>query len=329
MRAVVAAHVGGAAPVGSRTLASLLPVNLSSASIRNTMAQLAALGLVEKPHPSAGRVPTEAGLRLFVNELLDTAALVDYERRTLSDTVDDAEGGELMRVASRLLSERTRQLGFALAPRLYRVILRHLSLVRLSTDRVLVVVIARTGVSRQRVIHDTEASQAELDHIARTLNDRLEGRTLRELREALVDEARALRRHAGRILRRALEIGAALIEDEGDPSELVISSRLALLDQPEFQDPERVRELFHAIETHEDLVSYLDRMLAEPGVCVVFGSETGEPALRHCALVTATYGLPEAPLGRLGVLGPSRMDYARIIPLVEYLSELVTAKLAA
>jgi heat-inducible transcriptional repressor len=331
LRTFVAVYVGEAAPVGSDTLATLLPVNLSSATIRNTMMELAGLGLVEKPHASAGRVPTGQGLRVFVDELLDPIELVEYERRRLAETVEDADAGSVIRVASQLLSDRTRQLGFVLAPRLDRLRLQHLSLVRVSSERILIVLISVGGVTHQRVIEEEGvADQAELDRIARALNERLHGRTLRELRAALTGESRTLRRRANRIIQRALEIGARMLDVGADqPAELVIDNHLALLDQPEFRDPERLRQLLGAVEANDELVAYLDKVLGDSDVRVVFGEEVGEPALRQCALVTAPYGVAEAPLGRLGVLGPSRMDYGRIIPLVGYLSQLLTGRLTS
>lgn len=331
LRAVVAAYVGEAAPVGSATLAHLLPVSLSSATIRNTMAELTELGLVEKPHASAGRLPTERGLRLFVDQLLGPRRLEDWEKRAIAERVAPADPEGLLRTASQALSEHTRQLGFVVVPRLERIVLRHLTLVRLSSERVLAVLVSQTGVAYRRVLEDDGAGdQHDLDRIAAALNERVAGRTLAELREVVAGEASALRSLAQRLRERAACLATqALAPDGADPGDLLIATRLALLDQPEFRDPERVRGLFEAIETRERLIAILDQMLAARGVRVAFGQEIGEPALRHCALVASCYGGADAPLGMLGVLGPSRMDYARVISLVDYLSQLVTQRLRA
>jgi heat-inducible transcriptional repressor len=161
------------------------------------------------------------------------------------------------------------------------------------------------------------------------LNERVRGHTLREVRDRLARDARALRSHADALLARAVEIGArALALEPTDSDELVVASWLALLGQPEFHDLEQVRRILEAVETQERLVEILDEILPGRGVCVAFGEEVGEPALRCCALVAAPYGGSSDPLGALGVIGPSRMDYARVIPVVEYLSTLVTEKLA-
>ena len=152
LRAVVMAYFGDAAPIGSGTIAQLLPVKLSPATIRNTLAELGALGLVKQPHVSAGRVPSERGLRLFVDELQDREVLPAYEIRTIASRLADADAEGAMHVASQILSERTRQLGFVVAPRLDRVVLRHVSLVRLSSERLLVVLISQTGAAYRRVM---------------------------------------------------------------------------------------------------------------------------------------------------------------------------------
>jgi len=326
---VVSAYVGEASPVGSGMISVLLPVNLSPASVRNTLAELTELGLVEKPHASAGRVPTERGLRIYVDELLDLQGLADYEIRTLTGSVDEAGLAGVTHAASRLLSERTRQLGFVVSPRLDRMVLQHVSFVRLSTDRVLALLVSTDGRAHQRVIEEPgDRDQPKLDRMAADLNERIAGKSLTEVRQFLVRETEQLRSHAERLLARAVDLGAeAGADDVRDQVDLVIATRLALLDQPEFRDPERIRKLFGAIEEKQRLVEILDRVLADHGVKVAFGNEVEEPALRNCALVAAPYGDEFTPLGVLGVIGPSRMNYARVIPLVEFLSQLLTERL--
>jgi heat-inducible transcriptional repressor len=331
LRAVIASYVGDAAPVGSQMLAQLVPLPLCPASIRNTLGELAELGLVEKPHPSAGRVPTERGLRLFVDELLAPVGLASAQRRDIEFEMDEAEGEEVVPLASGLLSRHTRQLGFVLAPRLDRLVLRHVSLVRLSSEKLLAVLVTRTGSAwRCTLADDAGLSQAELDRAAALLNERVAGRTLPEVRERLAREARALRKQADRMLLRALELGARAVDAVGvEAADLVIATRLALLEQPEFRDPRRVRDLFEALETKARLLEILDHMLDREGVAVAIGEEIEEPALRGCALVARRYGAGAAPLGVLGVIGPSRMDFSRVIPLVDYVSEVVTGKLGS
>lgn len=329
LRAVVASYVGEAAPVGSKTLSHLLPMSLSSASIRNTLVELTELGLIEKRHASAGRVPSETGLRRFVDELLAPGDVAPSQRRELAYRFDDAQGDGVVSIASELLSRHTRQLGFVVPPRLDRMVLRGVSLVRLSSERLLVVLVAETGAAHHRVVEDVYGlSQPELDQIAALLRERVAGLTLLETRERIIAEARALRHEANELLVRALDLGTRALAGDA-AADLVIETRLALLDQPEFNDPQRLKELFQAIETKERLLDVLDELLGSDGVSVGIGGELEDPALQGCAVVATHYGEGSAgePLGVLGVIGPSRMDFGRVIPLVDYLSELVTGKL--
>jgi heat-inducible transcriptional repressor len=335
LRAIVHAYVGEAAPIGSQTLTHLLPMHISPASVRTTLAELAGMGLVEQPHTSSGRIPTEQGLRLFIDRLLDPKQLdasnvASYEMRNISYSVDEAEPDSVVNVASQLLSECTRQLGFVVAPRFERIVLSRISLVRLSSERVLVVLISNSGGVHRRVIAcDGEWGQSELDRTAVLLSERAAGRTLVELRAALIEESERLRDRAGELLARAIDLGRRAVAAGDDEVDLVIETRLALLDQPEFHDPQRLRDLFAALETKERLLEVLDHMLDSSGVSVAFGDEVDEPGLHHCALVASHYGGPDAPLGMLGVIGPVRMDYERVIPVVDYLSQVITGRLVA
>jgi heat-inducible transcriptional repressor len=201
----------------------------------------------------------------------------------------------------------------------------------LSAERVLAVLVAVNGDSFRHVIEgESDLDQRGLDRIAALLMERIAGRTLREVRKALRLEAQQLRKQADDLLFQALDLGSrALATDEQGAADLVIATRLALLDQPEFHDPARIRDLFAAVETKERLLEVLNQVLETNGVCVALGGELADPALRRCALVACHYGSGEDATGVLGVIGPSRMDYSRVISLVDYFSQVVTEKLTA
>jgi heat-inducible transcriptional repressor len=197
---------------------------------------------------------------------------------------------------------------------------------------VLAVLVAETGETLRRVVADEDSGgQPELDRLAAALNERIAGRSLTEVRDALAREVGALRSRAEGVLERAVQLAwrALQADDEGaaGQGDLVIATWLALLDQPEFRDAGRVKELLAAIETRQALLQVVERVLGAGGVTVALGEELGEPGLRQLALVAAPYG-SGAP-GVIGVIGPWRMDYARVMALVGYLSELVTRKLSA
>jgi heat-inducible transcriptional repressor len=328
LRAAIRAYLGEATPIGSKHISHLLVKKLSSATIRATLAELGALGMVQQPHASAGRVPTEQGLRTFIDHLLDRRDVAEYDRRAIVYHVDNAQSDAVVEVAAQVLSEQTRLLGFAVAPRLSRVTLQHVSLVRLAATRVLAVLVSNTGATYRRVITaDFDLDQRELDRAASHLTERAVGRTLPEVRDALRREAAALRSEADRLLRFAVELGTRAVAPQDEEVDIVVATRLAVLDQPELRDPRRIREILETLETKERLVEIIEEMLAGGGVQVALGGETDEPALSHCALVATRYGDELAPLGAVGVIGPSRMDYSRVIPLVAFCSRAITDKL--
>lgn len=328
LRAVVAGYVGEAVPVGSKTVSYLLPVPLSSASVRTTMAELTRMGLLDKPHASAGRVPSEAGLRLFLDRILDLSDVGSYARRSLDHSYDALESEAAVRRTSHLLTEHTGQLGFVLAPRLESVTLKRVSLIRVSSERLLVVLISGGGQVYQRVIEDAGVDDGvELEQLSALLNEIVDGCSLSEAKHAIERQMRALRSEADRLRRRALLLALrALDESSDDPSDLLMASTVVLLDHPEFHDPERAREIFQALETHGRLIEVIDEILSDQ-VSVALGADLGAAGLRDCAMIAAPYGPEDHPVGALGVIGPSRMDYGRIIPLVGYTSRLISQKL--
>jgi heat-inducible transcriptional repressor len=342
LRALVAAYVGQAGPVASQTLSVLIPTPLSSASIRNTLVELDEAGLIAKAHASAGRVPTELGLRVFIDHLLELVDIGPHHRRLLDRALDGVDAAETPRHASHLLSEYTRQLGFVVAPRVDHQRLRTLHLVPVSAERVLVVMITENGGVIERIIDEVDPIPLrDLERIGSLLSERVMGRTLLGLRRLLESERQRLRGEADDLMKRvwALGLSACVPQDDED---LVVASRLALLDQPEFSDPGRVRGLFSALETNQRLLDLL-RQIAHAedgetrvGLSMSLGTELGEPALRDCILMAVPYGVPDGAADRastesgvLGVIGPQRMDYGRVIPLVSYCGELVTRKFLA
>ena len=336
LRAVVAAYVAEASPVGSRAVSHLLAVSLSSASIRATMVELMELGLLTQPHASSGRVPTNRGLELFARHLVEPLEPGAYQQRFLARVLDEAQSEGVAFRASQVLSESTRQLGFVVPPRIEAIVLRHVSLVRVASDRVLAVLLSASGQAHRRVVaDDSGATQAELDRMAALLNEWAAGSTLPQARRTLERELERLRSRAGDVLMRAVRLGLRALDPEAAVdaapigADIVIATRLALLDQPEFGDPRRLRALFEAIETRETLSELLARVLTSAdGVSVALGAELAAQGLEDCALVAAPIGpaaaaAGESSVGAIGVIGPSRMDYGRVMGWVELCSRLV------
>jgi heat-inducible transcriptional repressor len=346
LRALVSAYIGQAGPVASTALSHLTSKPLSPASIRNTLGELHEAGLIDKAHASAGRVPTSDGLRLYVDHLLELGDLGPHQQRLLDREFEGFDAGETPKQASQLLSDHTRQLGFVVAPRVEHLRLRTIHLVPVAERRVLAVLVAENGGMIERVIDvAVPISRRELEKVREHLAERIEGRTLVGLRRFLEDERVRLRGEADDLMRRSWSLGlrACEVSNVSVEEDLVVATRLALLDQPEFSDPERIRGLFGALETNQRLLELLQRIAQADrgemgvGLSMSLGAELGEPSLRDCVLVAVPYGAtgvsgePDEgiPLGVLGVIGPQRMDYGRVIPLVHYCSEIVTRKLLA
>ncbi len=368
LRALVAAYVGRAGPVASGAISQLVRKSLSPASIRNTLVELHEAGLIDKAHASAGRVPTSLGLRVYVEQLLELGDLGPHHQRLLDREFDGLDAAGTPWQASHLLSEHTRQLGFVVAPRVERLRLRTLHLIPVAAGRVLAVLVAENGGVIERIVDDVgPISTRELERVREHLAERIEGRTLIGLRRLLETERGELQGEADDLLRRAWTLGmrACEVSDASVVDDLVIATHLALLDQPEFSDPERIRGLFAALETNQRLLDLLrqiaqaDRGETGIGLSMSLGVELGEPSLCDCVLIAVPYGSSvrdastqgassvgstqagysgegvsgepsgQEALGVLGVIGPQRMDYGRVIPLVHYCSELVTRKLLA
>ena len=373
LRALVTLYVEQAGPVASGMLSKHMPTSLSPASIRNTLAELHEARLIDKAHASAGRVPTPLGLSVFVDHLLDLSDLGPQQQELLDRALEGVDAAETPRQTSHLLSEHTRQLGFVMAPRVEHLRMRTLHLVPVAEQRVLAILVTENGGVVRRVFDFPERLTArELEQAAGLLARRVAGRTLTSLRRRLEREREQLRGEADRWLHRVWALGMHTCETEarGEGDDLVIATRIALFDQPEFSDPGRLRGLFAALETNQKLLGLLrqlasaDTGLAQVGFSVSLGRILDEPSLRDCALVAMPYGHLPAPdrgrviaargrragreesrtgsmddaygegdedgsLGVLGVIGPQRMDYGRVIPLVSYCAELVTRKLLA
>lgn len=363
LRALVVAYIDHAEPVASGALALMIPTPLSSASIRNTLAELHEAGLIDKAHASAGRVPTSLGLRVFVDHLVEFADLGPDHQRLLERSLEGVDAAETPRHASHLLSEHTRQLGFVVAPRVERMRMRTIHLVQVSSERLLAVLVAENGGVIERMIETVEPlPKRSLEKVAALLAEKITGRTLLGLQEVLERERERLQGEADDLTRSVWSLGlSACFAAAGSEldSDLVITTRIALLDQPEFSNPDRIRGLFAALETNRQLLDLLHRIAhadsgqMRVGLTMSLGTDLGEPSLRDCALLAVPYGDFEqgsgmgtstsAPpsdrggaagseeddslgLGVLGVIGPQRMDYGKVIPLVRFCSDLVTRK---
>lgn len=324
LQAVIDSYIETGSPVGSAALARTHDFSLSSATLRNIMAELEELGLLTHPHTSAGRVPTERGYRYYI----DTLISVGRDAGELPEQLDRAPGlqsGEihqLMEEASRFLAKMSRHTSVVIAPAEPEGQYKHIEFVRLRGTQVLIIFVTGTGTVLNKLVEmDEMISQHELNSFSMFLDDELEHLTLSEIRERLIERLREEKASFFRLLESTYR--ASRDVQERDAEKVFIGGTSQLLESPEFADIERMRTLFRAFEDKYRLIKLLDKTAAAEGIKVFVGSENPFAEMQGCSLVTGTYQAGNV-IGTLGVIGPVRMQYRQVIQVVDYTSRLLS-----
>ena len=320
LKTLVEEYIRSGEPVGSRTLAQSSGMGLSSATIRNVMADLEDMGLVIAPHTSAGRIPTVQGLRLFVDNMLSPQSLDDTQARVIQHQLaaQAMQGQDLLETASALLSQMSHLAGLVTVPRRDHACLRQIEFLPLSDRRVLAILVVNQREVENRVL-DTERdySRAELERAANFLNQRFVGQELADVRRALVKELKQARERMDQAMADSIHVAEqALARDDGQ-SDYVVAGQTNLMGLQDFGDLEQLKALFEAFSEKRELLRLFDNTLVSDGVRIFIGDESGYRVLDGCSVVTAPYSLEGEVIGSLGVIGPTRMDYRRIIPIVQ------------
>ncbi len=326
-RLIVDGYVATGEPIGSRTLSRLLGQNLSSATIRNVMADLEEAGLLYAPHTSAGRLPTEAGLRLFVHGLLEVGRLAEDERRNI-ESLCMARGKSLpqaLEEAISALSGLSHCAGVVVAPKQDRP-LKHLEFVHLGPGRALVVLVTEDGLVENRVIEvPLGLPPAALAAAGNYLNARLIGRTIEEARAEIQAEIDSQQAQLDELTSKLVAAGLASWAGDDRGSALIVRGQANLLDDvTALADLERLRALFEMLETRETVLRLLDASKQGEGVQIFIGAESRLFGVAGCSMVIAPYhNSREQIVGAIGVIGPTRINYARIIPMVDYTAKVI------
>ena len=329
LKHIVDAYVETGAPVGSRTLSRSLGLGLSPATIRNVMADLEDLGLLFAPHTSAGRLPTDMGLRLFVDGLLEIGNLTQDERAHIESQI--APGGrslsQVLEEASETLSGLSRCAGLVVAPKMGEA-LKHIEFVSLGPGRALVVMISVSGVVENRII-DVPAGMpaSSLVEAGNYLSARLTGRTLEEAQSDILRELEQQRAELDQLTSGIVERGLASWggSSGGRGGALILRGQSQLLeDVNAIEDLQRIRQLFALLETKDALIRLLDLTGGAEGVQIFIGAENELFGLAGCSMIIAPYSNSQQKVvGAIGVIGPTRIDYARIIPMVDYTAKVI------
>jgi heat-inducible transcriptional repressor len=330
LRQIVDSYVESGEPVGSRTLAR--GMNLSPATIRNVMADLQDAGLLFSPHTSAGRLPTEAGLRLFVDGILEAGRLSDDDRRSIDSrcATSGRSPQQALEDATRMLSGLGNCAGLVISPKT-DARLKHIEFVALGPRRTLVVLVTEDGSIENRVIDvPPGVPSSALVQASNFLSARLIGMTLEEAQHEIRHELEAHRQDIDELTRRLVEAGFATETGDGDDAALIVSGTQRLLDDVQaIEDLERVRALYSALETKETWLRLLAATRQGEGVKIFIGAENALFGLTGCSLVVAPYKNSDQQIvGAIGVIGPTRINYARIIPVVDYTAQVIGRMLA-
>jgi heat-inducible transcriptional repressor len=327
-RQIVDAYVETGEPVGSRTLSRRSGLDLSPATIRNVMADLEEAGLLFAPHTSAGRLPTEAGLRLFVNGILELGGLSEAERASIDGRLV-ATGKSLAQAleeATAALSGLSHCAGLVVAPKTERRALKHIEFVPLPPNRALVVMVTEDGLVENRLIETPLGTlPSTMVQAGNYLSSRLVGRTIDEAKAAIAADIDSNRAQLDELTRRLVEAGLASWGGGGEGSALIVRGQANLLDDvTALADLERLRALFDMLETKEAMLRLLDATREGAGVQIFIGSDNALFGVAGCAMIVAPYANSrEQVVGAIGVIGPTRINYARIIPLVDYTAKMI------
>ncbi|MCO8143737.1 heat-inducible transcriptional repressor HrcA [Rhodovulum tesquicola] len=327
-RRVVEGYLETGDPVGSRTLTRSMSEKVSAATIRNVMQDLEFLGLLDSPHVSAGRIPTQLGLRMFVDGLLEMRELESEDREKIDATLgsNERDVGVMLDRVGAALSGVTRGASLVLAPK-YEAPIKHIEFVSLAPDRALTVLVFADGHVENRIFQPAPGqTPSSMREAANFLNALAAGKTLSELRDVMQVEIARRRRELNELARVMVEAGLAVWENEGEPHErLIVRGRANLLaDSAEAEELDRIRTLFDDLERKRDIVEFLELAEEGEGVRIFIGSENKLFSLSGSSLVVSPYmNADRKIIGAVGVIGPTRLNYGRIVPIVDYTAQLV------
>ena len=324
LKTLIERYIAEGQPVGSRVLSRHSGLELSPATIRNVMADLEEMGLISSPHTSAGRMPTPRGYRFFVDSLMVVKPLEQQEIERLEGEFDGDRPKQLVNAAASLLSQLTQFAGVVMTPRRREAAFRHLEFLRLSEHRVLLIVVTPEGDVQNRILHtDRPYTTPQLIEATNFFNQHFAGQAFNAIRERLAAELSALRADIARLMQVAVEVGEGAFHES---DALVVTGERNLLNAEDLaSNMDRLRQLF---EQKTGLLHLLDESQKAQGVQIYIGGESGLVPLDECSVVTAPYEVGGQVLGTLGVIGPTRMAYERVIPIVDITAKLLSNALA-
>ncbi|WP_345295690.1 heat-inducible transcriptional repressor HrcA [Luteimonas vadosa] len=323
LRTLIGRHIRDGEPVGSQTLARHAGLDVSPATIRNILADLEEVGLLSAPHTSSGRIPTAQGYRVFVDSLLQLKPLPEAEVARLRQQLPAGGGTQsLLGSASELVSAMTHFVGVVSVPKREQFAFRHIDFVALDGQRVMAIVVFADNEVQNRIVQGRRNYEpGELERVANYLNQNFAGRPLAEIRARLIHDMRDARSEMETLLSQSVELAEQALAPDGD--DMLLAGQTRLIGVQDLSDLDRLRELFEAFARKREILQLLERTVQAPGVRIFIGEETGLAPLEGVSLVTAPYSAGGQVLGVLGVIGPTRMAYDRVIPVVQAAADVL------
>lgn len=331
LKILIEGYISDGQPIGSTLLAKRSGLDLSPATIRNVMASLEEEGYIHAPHTSAGRIPTSQGYRLFVDSLINVTPLADQECESLENELEHSSSNEIIHSASNLLSGLTQLTGIVMAPKREARAISKIEFIKLSEQQVLVVLLMSNNDVENRLIHlEKDMSTAQLQQSSNYLNELLVGKDLSLARTTLLNEMKQVRADMNEMMLSAIDLGEQAVSGmkENLQDDYVVAGRTNLMDYEDLSDIDKLRQLFNAFNEKRDILGLLDRCMNADGVQIFIGSESGHDVFGDCSVVTAPYQINDSHIGVLGVIGPQRMHYDRVIPVVDITAKLLSAALS-
>jgi heat-inducible transcriptional repressor len=324
--AVIQEYVSTGEPVGSRILSRKYMPTLSPATVRNVMADLEEAGLLYQPHISAGRIPTPEGFRFYLGEIMQVKALPKGEKgmisRHMAKTMGDVK--ETLHEASYLLSQISKNASIVIMPRIDPFLFKRIDFVRLDESRILVILVSKSGMVYNHIVHGEDISQDLLVKYANYLNEFSADLSIHEMRDRLVREMSSEKARFDTIVKQALCLGMTALEGVAGSPDIYIQGKESVFNSPDLTDFGKLRDIATAFEDKGKMVRLLNRVLEDPGVKVLLGDDMEQLGTDYFSLVASGYYRRKVPVGSLGVIGPIRMDYSRVIPLVGYMAKILS-----
>ena len=328
LKTLIEQHIHDGQPVGSRTLSKSSGLDLSPASIRNTMKDLEDLGFITSPHTSAGRIPTQLGYRLFVDSLLTVKPLDDKVVTSLKDQMNIGDNKKIINNAADILSTLTQFAGVVLIPKAKKTTFKQLEFIGLSEKKILVIIVTNDGnVQNKIVMTEKHYTHDDLVEAANYFNQNFSGNTFTKVKDTLVDELSKMHADMIKLMTAAIEVGNDVISPESES--IVITGQSNLIQSEELaKNISSLRKIFEVFEKRTALMKLLDKSQLAEGIQIFIGNESGYSSLDECSLITSPYETDGEIVGTLGVIGPTRMAYERVIPIVDITAKLLSNALS-